>query len=324
MPADKIFDKLLNDKNVLQYLSLKHTKINFLEAKADQIQVKWFDPPQQDQLEFLSTQQQILITNSTIETTQFKKNIHCVNQSFYGLYHFKYPINLHVTIEKDFNFFCNRADPIRQWFFYHIILRNWLDRGYISFLCNNSGDPRFSELNQLDVFEQNYQQWFLQFEPEHIKIKDKIPFCNFNENADLSNLILASKFSIVTESHFFDNQTTAFTEKIMRCLQLPRPWVLLTTQHGIQKLRDWGFDVLDDVVNHDYDLIADEENRRNRIIECAEYLISNLDISKILDRCVQAAIHNQKLLESWWNVWFINMDKDFETACQKVSVLQQK
>jgi hypothetical protein len=91
-------------------------------------------------------------------------------------------------------------------------------------------------------------------------------------------------------------------------------------QYGIQQLRQWGFDVLDDVVDHSYDNISGVIERQVAILELSDQLME-LDIKKIASRCHEASKHNQSLLKTWNNNWVINMDRDFEIARQKALAL---
>jgi hypothetical protein len=170
------------------------------------------------------------------------------------------------------------------------------------------------------IFEYGFQQYHQIFKEEHKQIKDRIPFRTFKESNDLTNLILTSKFSLILETWFHDNRVITFSEKTMRGLQLPRPWVLFSTQYAIKQLRNWGFDVLDDIVDHSYDNIADSVLRQVCILDQMK-LLASLDIELIVARCIQASNHNQSILKMWHDVFATNIDKDFELACQKALAL---
>jgi hypothetical protein len=136
---------------------------------------------------------------------------------------------------------------------------------------------------------------------------------NFKDTGDLTNIVLASKFSIVLETFFHDNRIITYSEKIFRCLQLPRPWVLYSSQYGINRLRQLGFDVLDDQVDHSYDHVADTIQRQVAILDQCQLLV-NQPLN--LARCQQAADHNKSLLKSLKDNWLVNIQQDFELAYQ--------
>jgi hypothetical protein len=318
MFEDPIFSAF-NKEPYRNYIFLKSQKI------APNIQIRWADGYPYSKLELLKKNKNLLLTNNiVVDADQYQHNIHTVDPSYYGLMHCAYDVDASTPVEKNFNCFSNRFDIFRQSWFYHLIRRDWLNLGYVSFNCEtttarvpNSG---YLGLDEREIFEKAFQEHNQIFHQEHVKIKDQIPYRNFLETGDLTNLVLGSKFSIILETWFDDNRIITFSEKTMRCLQLPRPWVLFSVQYGIQQLRQWGFDVLDDVVDHSYDNISGVIERQVAILELSDQLME-LDIKKIASRCHEASKHNQSLLKTWNNNWVINMDRDFEIARQKALAL---
>lgn len=289
------------------------------------IKFRWADGIEYSELDNFKQNRTLLLTNNIIlDSVEYQNNIHTVNPSYYGSMYYPYNLNTVDSIVKDFNCLSNRFDYFRQSWFYHLVRLNWLDRGHVSFNCDiahSMPNLTFQGLTAQEVFEKGFQEVNQIFSQEHNKIKHQIPYQNFSDSGDLTNIVLTSKFSIVLETWFHDNRVITFSEKIMRCLQLPRPWVLFTTQHGIQQLRNWGFDVLDDIVDHSYDSIADPIQRQMAILEQAETLL-DIDISQVTSQCQRAGAHNQLILKNWHKQYFINMDKDFEIAYQKALALQ--
>ena len=101
-------------------------------------------------------------------------------------------------------------------------------------------------------------------------------------------------------------------------MQLPRPWVLFSSQFAIDNLRTLGFDVLDDLVDHSYDCIADAVQRQLAMIEQCKLLV-NQPLN--LQRTRQAADQNKSLLESMKKNWLINIQTDFDIAYEKLLTL---
>jgi hypothetical protein len=163
--------------------------------------------------------------------------------------------------------------------------------------------PKFQSLTQIESFEKQFNQHLKIFEAEHQQVRDKVPYKNFVDNGDLTNTIMSSKFSVVLETYFDNNNIVTYSEKIFRALQLPRPWILFGPCLAVTHLRGMGFDVYDDIVNHDrYDLIEFEIERQVVILDMMEELC-NLDIIKLNARLTQGQIHNQNLLKQFNNTW---------------------
>jgi hypothetical protein len=282
------------------------------------VKVQFFDfLLESDFLESYKKNKLLCLTNIVLtDCEQYVDNIHIVDPSFYGILYWAPEVDAFTVIQRNFNCFMNRFDPFRQSWLYHLVRRDWLNHGYVSF----NADSTDKKLTPLEKFEQCFQTHNLCFSHEHAKIKDQIPFKNFDETGQVSDYILKSKFSIIVETLFHSNNAISFTEKTMRCLQLPRPWILFTSQYAVKHLRQWGFDVLDDIVDHGYDNIPNPIDRQQAILDQAQELM-NLDMSAIIPRCIAACDHNRSILQKWNHNWFINMDKDFEIVRQKALAL---
>ena len=256
----------------------------------------------------------LIITNSIVDCSfEQSRHIHTVNSTWYGMYYYNYP-DISVPIQKDYNCFVNRFDPFRQSWIYQLIRRKLFNRGYISFNAEVHKPPL---LPPVEVFELGFQKFNSIFASEHEIIKDQIPYKNFNDNGDLTNHVLASKFSIILETCYHDNKIHTYSEKTFRCLQLPRPWILCSSPGSVEQLRKFGFDVLDDIVDHGYDLIAEPIQRQVAMLDLCQQLVE-LDIPSIATRCQHAANHNKSLLKSMNDAWLINIMEDFNQAKQKV------
>lgn len=197
-------------------------------------------------------------------------------------------------------------DPIRQSWLYQLIRRNIFDQGYVSFNMDISRIPGLTHLTLQDAFEKQFQEYFEIFQPEHDAIKAQVPYKNFVCDGDLTQVILDSRFSVVLETYFDNNKVVTFSEKIFRALQLPQPWLLFSSQHAVKYIKDMGFDVLDNLVDHDYyDNAETAIERQSKILDLAQnYVNQTFDH----DRCAKAAQHNQDILREFSLTW----QKDFE------------
>jgi hypothetical protein len=108
---------------------------------------------------------------------------------------------------------------------------------------------------------------------------------NINDNIDNYNnniikLYEDVKLELLSGGHFSE-PTPCFSEKEYQCFYGRNFFIYLNSPRSIQWLRKWGFDVFDDVVNHDYDLIEDPSERMIRAIDDNIHL---LDGSTDLDQ----------------------------------------
>jgi len=319
VPLDSIFTVLKEESWVIAYHKKLNAKIKLIDPNKN-LSATWADGFYIDDI----VANTLVITNNIVRCSpEQSRHIHTVNPTYYGLHYFNYR-NAAVPIQKDFNCFANRFDVFRQGWIYQLIRHGLFDRGFISFNCETDEvripSHEFKGLSPQRTFELGFQKFNSIFAAEHEVIKNQIPYKNFEDTGDLTSVVLASKFSIVLETFFHDNRITTYSEKIFRCLQLPRPWVLFSTQYGVENLRKLGFDVLDDIVDHSYDHIADPIQRQTSILDVCKHLVS-LDIPSILTRCQQAAEHNKSVLKSMNNVWLINIMEDFNQAYQKLLAL---
>lgn len=253
-----------------------------------------------------------IVVNNILDTTVVEQT----NNSFYGVYYYPYAVTDIIDIHKDFNCFINRMDPIRQSWLYQLLRRGLFDRGYVSFNMDISR-TNLKNLPLLEAFDQQFNQYLKIFKVEHQQIRDKVPYKNFVEGGDLTDAILDSKFSIILETYFDNNDLITYTEKIFRGLQLPRPWILFTAKHGVHYLRQMGFDVFDDIVDHSYDNISSAIDRQIKILDVAEQLV-NIDLKKIQPRLIEAAMHNQNLMKDFAGRWQDDYQQTIAQALTKL------
>ena len=260
-------------------------------------------PPQQ----FQNQNKKVLLTNNHLPSSVLdSKYYQEFPPSWYGIYAGDIAVEETQPI-KNFNCFINRMDPIRQRWFYQLIRRDILDQGYVSFNMDISIAIQMGQFppttSNIEAFDLQFKSHLAIFAPEHEFIKNQIPYRNFDEDVGLNKIIMQSKFSIVLETCFDRNDTITYSEKIFRCLKLPRPWLVFSMKGAVQHLRDIGFDVLDDLVDHSYDNIDFEIDRQVAILDTAQEL-SKLEFTPaVLDRLNAAAQHNQEKLNTFFSTW---------------------
>jgi hypothetical protein len=246
--------------------------------------------------------QVLLVDYKLRDKKQFCNPVFEIPSSIYGIYYMP-KIEWHRKIDKSFNCFINRNEPIRQSWFYLLYVRELFNDGYISF----SGQSRIhKDCNGLELFDQIHQDTLSSFDSVYHDIRSLVPYKNFQETGNLCDTMLATKFSIVIETYFERPATVTFSEKIFRALQVPRPWLLFHATGSVDILRNLGFYVYDDIVDHSYDKFDttnDSVQRQESILQQAKQLM-NLDITdSMIDHWEKKTHHNRKILQEWNNCW---------------------
>lgn len=196
--------------------------------------------------------------------------------------------------DKHFNVMMNRISGERLMLLYMLKEAKLFSKGYIGFNClYHDRDP--NQLQRQANFSQvhtlcGWHQW----NKLHQELKPTMPLLL---DMDPDTAAMRSDITLVVESYVSDT-VIAFSEKIFRALQTPRPWILFCSPGSVAVLRDAGFDVMDDVVDHSYDEIANVEQRLQAII-------TELKRLKYFDlvRYQQAVKINQQLLDQFADQW---------------------
>lgn len=267
--------------------------------------------------EICNSKNTILLTSNTMMHPVIPENrIVSFPDSWYGIYSGDLA-HINRTPSKAYNCFINRMDPTRQSWAYQLIRRQLFDKGFISFNMDISNHIKKKQVppgtEPLAVFEQQFKDYCAIFQDEHEILKKIVPYRNFADNALLSNIILDSKFSIVLETYHHDNNFITFSEKIFRCLKLPRPWVVHAERYAVAQLRRMGFDVLDDIVNHSYDTIEFTIDRQAAILNQCEKLCE-IDLDQHMDRLEQAVSHNNNILNQFAARWHLDIIDSIDKA----------
>jgi hypothetical protein len=209
-----------------------------------------------------------------------------------------------------FNCFINRTDLIRQSWFYQLVRRKLIDQGAVSFLLDyrKSAAPSMIDVDdKATLYQWVFEQGCEIFVNEHELMRSKVPFQNFS--GDLDQVMCDSRVGLIIETYFDRPDIIAFSEKVFRALQLPRPFLLYCAPGAIKVLRDQGFDVYDDIVNHSYDLDVDNIKRQIKILdelEKSKYIVYN---EQVLEDFEQKATHNRSLLIKLKNDWPAKLEK---------------
>jgi hypothetical protein len=223
---------------------------------------------------------------------------------FWHIWYFD-PVYQDRPATKAYNCFMNRVSGDRSQIFYELIRNNILNHGYVSYNCFRPGDNRDNN-DTIDYSKINYDQQYREadmyrYNIEHKTGRNLIPY-NTIGDAPLEQLIIDSNISIVIETYTSDSHIV-FSEKIFRALQLPRPWVLYCSPQSIKYLKHYGFDVLDDCVDHSYDQIVDHEKRLLSMVKQLKLFLNRIYTESDYARFDQAAVHNRNLLLEFKKAW---------------------
>ena len=166
-----------------------------------------------------------------------------------------------------YNCFVNRTDPFRQSWLYQLQRRGWIDLGYVSYnlYMNTRKLKNFPWRTQQELYQGMFEQGNQDFAAEHAALADRVPI--YNLPGTLEQAIIDSKVTIVLETYIDRPDSISLSEKIFRSLQLPRPWLMFASHGAVAHLRRCGFDVLDDVVDHSYDLEPNNAQRQSLILD---------------------------------------------------------
>lgn len=229
-----------------------------------------------------------------------------VPTSFFGIYYYK-PEQINWDPDRIFSFMVNRIDYRRFKLMLDLAWRTSLESGYVNFNCSK----RISK----DVFEESAttfrEQWDQvplvekeKFLKTYQRLESTMPFKNYNIEFDQA--ILKSWINIVVETYSSDNNIS-LSEKIFRSLVTPAPWTVYSGRYTVAYLESLGFDCMRDIIDHDhYDRLKEVEDKMRvfnwKSLEISKHLqAQGLEI--VRQRCMQAAVHNQQLLQTMSQQW---------------------
>lgn len=226
---------------------------------------------------------------------QFRVPVNYINLApeFWHIYRCP-DIEDNIYPNKHFNVMMNRISGERLMLLYKLHEAGLFAKGYIGFNClYHDRDPDTDRRQQHFVNMHKECGWH-QWDNTHRELLPEIPLLL---DMDPDTAAMRSDITLVVESYVSDS-VIAFSEKIFRALQTPRPWILFCSPDSVAVLRDAGFDVMDDVVDHSYDEIEDAEQRLDAIVQ---------ELKKLkyffLPRYKQAVETNQAVLDKLKHQW---------------------
>lgn len=194
---------------------------------------------------------------------------------------------------KLYNCFIHRAESVRQSWFYFLFLRGLLTQGHVSYKLyhiNNTlvGKELFehihnTHLSNIEHFNYAYEQ-----------LKQCVPFSNFVDRTDLSDLILDTKYSLVLDTHGPDDDQNFYfiSEKVTRALQFPTQNLLFVPKGTIQKLHQSGIYIDPVLLELDHLPWIERQIKLLEILENDSYSTSVKDLN-------DQSRHNRDRLNMW-------------------------
>lgn len=218
---------------------------------------------------------------------------------FWSIWHFD-PVYRDRPASHAYNCFMNRNRGDRSVVFYELLKRNILSDGLVSYNCT----------------QEQYQQEFVnaelqRYHDQHLAGQQLIPYNTVEAHGTLEQCIIDSNVSLILETYVSDSHTV-FSEKLFRCLQMPRPWLLYCSPGSVELLQAHGFDVLSDYTDIAYDKIDDHGARLLNILDQLETFIGREYSAADYQRFQQAAQHNQQLLLKFGQQWPAKFDQVLE------------
>lgn len=205
---------------------------------------------------------------------------------------FVYKINhcdLTVPVPVTHHYVClNRLHRWQRYFLVTELLDRRLDRyGKISYIQDaNYNDPRFPM-----YLESNCVSW-----------EDQRDIKNPDLTGALINIITESAYEPepgVDRVEF--HHLPGMTEKSFKCFAMQQLPVWLAPYGSVQCYRDLGFDVFDDIINHDYDMEADPVRRIKQIADQIEKLCELTEIKNLRIKLQPRFLKNINTLKSYTN-----------------------
>jgi hypothetical protein len=245
-----------------------------------------------------SNESAVIITDN-YPTRSVPGHIISVLPEFWSIWHFD-PVYQDRPAVKAYNCFMNRNRGDRSTVFYELLKRNILRLGLVSYNCTK------------EQYEQEFITAELQrYSDQHRVGQELIPYNTAEVHGTLEQCIIDSKVSLILETYASDSHIV-FSEKLFRCLQMPRPWLLYCSPGSIELLQAHGFDVLSNYTDIAYDKIGEHGARLSNILDQLETFIDREYSAADYQRFQQAAQHNQQLLLNFGQQWPMKFDNILE------------
>jgi hypothetical protein len=263
----------------------------------------------QPPLSWFSDQTVIITDNHMPHKTQYK--VCQLPVSYFGAFAYR-PDNQNFDPKYRFNLCINRMDHQRLVLFLESIKQIKLD-STMDLINFNAWDPYGVNDSVPDLIN-NFSKYFEQLDPglkqryqDVLHIQNQLPIRSHEMSIEQAHV--SAYVNLVIET-YAGNDSMVFSEKIFRALVTPAPWTVFSAQHAVSYIKSLGFDILDDIVDHSYDRVAQQWpwalNKIQCYLDCSlrtYNLVKNIPIDQLRQRCRVATLTNQNLLEKFKKQW---------------------
>jgi hypothetical protein len=249
--------------------------------------------------------------------------------SFFGIYYYR-PEQTNFDPVKRVGLSVNRIDPTRLRILLELVKRSShnpeiLANEFVNFNCWHHSTQSLAPLDLQQNFVKCYkvfrQDIATYYGDQFDLVMPHMPMNNHHR--DVEHLHLSSFVNMIVETYSGQN-TVAISEKIFRALVTPAPWTVYAGKYTVAYLKSLGFDVLDDLINHGYDQLELDSIDQGKIVEFVWSSISaadrlkNLPREQLVNRCQQAATHNQAQLARMQQMWPPDFAAWWPTVVEKI------
>lgn len=259
-----------------------------------------------------------IMLNSIISLTQANENIKKFpRETGYTSTHRVFsdvvrPADLDSNILRKKKFLCfNRSmgRPHRMALAYLALKHELLDEGIWSFLNHTLKDSCASELRALYPDEpmagyyanKIYNMLPYEIDTQELSVEEKFSFQNIDVN--IKELYASTYLHIVSETLFWNEFDTFFSEKTWRPILNLQPFIYVGSYKSLDRLKNLGFKTFHPYIDESYDNERDPIARMHMIEkEILKFKTrSLLDIHRWYYSITDILIHNQELIKSYDN-----------------------
>ena len=213
----------------------------------------------------------------------------------------------------------NRIDYPRMMMLLEMHHKGWIDDDcLVHFNCARHTDKTDTN-DQRDLWQANWQNLTEFYQRRYLASFESLtPLMPFrNHQLDLDSMLQQGKVHVVLETYVGDH-SVALSEKIFRALCMPRPWRVLGGTWTVARLRALGFDVMDDIVQHETDGLKMIEDKISRFAASCHDSWTNITWTQAEDACIRARDHNQALLQIMRERWPSDLAKWLPMVMQEL------
>ena len=278
------------------------------------------------------------------------KNIHFLYFPEYFAYY--YPLYASAKIEAaklEKKFLCinKRSSVHRQITYRGFYNDDLLKDSYFSYLGQSGYLGEINDTNSNDIIKVKAHTWVAEHWPEAARWTD--PAESFVYLDDHDKNLIDKDFSIWNSNQGFESGETEptwildakyyqtsfcsvvietspsserinFSEKTVRAIAMGHPLILIGSQGSVKTLREFGFDMYDDILDHSYDQIENDVLRFRKAWDCIKKIssIPLEELQEISQRLINRRKRNKEHLRSMYYKMF---DRENELALETGRIL---